>query len=198
MQLTSFEKMVMSSPVRAWMMNNVEAPMLFRGFVPGQFKRVLELGCGPGIGTLRILRSLEPRELVATDFDAGMIPRAKAYVGRKWSQGGVVFQQADATRLPFASGEFDAVVAFGVLHHIHEYQKAVREVARVLKNDGAFLLEEVTKDAHFWPISKLMVPAVLLRDSDVLDVLKESGFSVSWKGRYLKAFLLLDGRKQSA
>jgi ubiquinone/menaquinone biosynthesis C-methylase UbiE len=197
MQLTSFEKMIMSSPFRAWMMNNVEAPMLFRGFAPGQFKRVLELGCGPGIGTLRILRSLEPRELVATDFDPGMLPRAKKYVGRKWPRGGVTFQQADATRLPFANGEFDAVVAFGVLHHIHQYRDAVREVARVLKSGGTFLLEEVTKDAHFWPINKLMVPAVLLEDSDVLNALKESGFSVKWKGRYLKAFLLLDGRKSA-
>jgi ubiquinone/menaquinone biosynthesis C-methylase UbiE len=195
MQLTSFEKMVMRSFVRTWMMNHVEAPMLFRDVAPGQFKRVLELGCGHGIGTLRILRSLRPKELVATDFDPDMIPRAKKYIARKWRHGGVVFQQADATRLPFATGEFDAVVAFGVLHHIHEYPKAVREVARVLKSGGSFLLEEVTKHAHFWPINKLMVPAVLLEDSDVLNVLKEGGFSVSWKGRYLKAFLLLDGRK---
>jgi ubiquinone/menaquinone biosynthesis C-methylase UbiE len=195
MKLSSFEKIVMRSFGRRLMMNHVEAPMLFRGLSRGQFHRVLELGCGTGIGTIQILRHLEPVELIATDFDEDMLQRARRYVGQRWTKGGVTFQQADATRLPFADEEFDAVIAFGVLHHIRDYRRAVQEIARVLRSGGAFLLEEVTREAHFWPIGRLMPPAVLLEDKDVLVSLEGSGFSVSWKGRYLRAFLLLDCRK---
>jgi len=195
MKLTSFEKIVMRSLGRKLMMKHVEAPKLFNGLSKGQFKRVLELGCGAGIGTIHILRSLEPAELVATDYDEDMLPHARRFVDHNWRRPGVTFQRVDATHLPFADNEFDAVIAFGVLHHIHEYRKAVGEIARVLKNGGAFLLEEVTREAHFWPISRLMVPAVLLEDKDVIEVLEANRFSVSWKGRYLRAFLLLDCRK---
>jgi ubiquinone/menaquinone biosynthesis C-methylase UbiE len=195
MTLTSFEKFIMRSFGRRWMMRHVEAPMLFRDLERQQFGRILELGCGAGIGTLQILRCLEPAELVATDYDEKMLSRAQHYVKRKWAGGGVTFRQADATRLPFADGQFDAVVAFGVLHHIEDYRKAVSEISRVLKSGGVFLLEEVTREAHFWPISRLMVPAVLLEDKDVIEVLETNRFSVSWKGRYLRAFLLLDCRK---
>jgi ubiquinone/menaquinone biosynthesis C-methylase UbiE len=187
--------MVMRSFGRRLMMNHVEAPTLFRDVSKGQFPRVLELGCGWGIGTTQILRRLEPSELIATDYDAEMLPHAKRYVERQWSRGGVTFQQADATNLPFADEQFDAVVAFGVLHHIRDYRQAVDQIARVLKTGGVFLLEEVTRQAHFWPLGRLMPAAVLLDDSDVIDALKGSGFSVNWKGRYLRAFLLLDCKK---
>ena len=195
MKLSSFEKLVMRSFGRRLMMNHVEAPMLFRGLSKGQFPRILELGCGTGIGTIQILRCLEPAELIATDYDEEMLGRARRYVARKWPSAGVTLRQADATNLPFADGQFDAVIAFGVLHHIRDYAKAVREISRVLKADGVFLLEEVTRDAHFWPIGRLMPAAVLLEDKDVIKVLKESGFSVSWKGRYLRAFMLLGCQK---
>jgi ubiquinone/menaquinone biosynthesis C-methylase UbiE len=195
MKLTSFEKIIMRSFGRRLMMNHVEAPMLFRDLSKRQFGRILELGCGAGIGTVQILRCLEPAELVATDYDEDMLPRAQRYVAGKWPRSGVTFRQADATHLPFADEQFDAVIAFGVLHHIRDYRKAVREIARVLKGGGTFLLEEVTREAHFWPIGRLMVPAVLLEDKDVIEVLEANRFSVNWKGRYLKAFLLLDCRK---
>jgi ubiquinone/menaquinone biosynthesis C-methylase UbiE len=195
MKLSSFEKMVMRSFGRRLMMNHIEGPTLFRDIAKGQFPRVLELGCGWGIGTIQILRSLGPSELVATDYDADMLPRAKQYVERRWSRGGVTFGQADATKLPFADEQFDAVVAFGVLHHIRDYRQAIDEIARVVKKGGAFLLEEVTRRAHFWPIGRLMPAAVLLDDRDVIAALKGSGFTVTWKGRYLGAFLLLDCKK---
>jgi ubiquinone/menaquinone biosynthesis C-methylase UbiE len=49
---------------------------------------------------------------------------------------------ADAARLPFAAGSFDAVVGFGFLHHVPHWQRALAEVARVLRPGGSYFIEE--------------------------------------------------------
>ena len=54
----------------------------------------------------------------------------------------VSLQQADATQLPFADASFDNVVMWGVLMHIPEAEKALDQVARVLKPGGKFVLAE--------------------------------------------------------
>ncbi|MGH7436675.1 MAG: class I SAM-dependent methyltransferase, partial [Polyangiaceae bacterium] len=42
--------------------------------------------------------------------------------------------------LPYESGHFDLVVSYSVFEHLHEYRKALAEVARVLEPGGHFLL----------------------------------------------------------
>ena len=48
----------------------------------------------------------------------------------------VDLHESDATRLPFADNTIDCVYSFGVLHHIPEIDKVVREIYRVLKPRG--------------------------------------------------------------
>lgn len=43
-------------------------------------------------------------------------------------------------RFPFADGVFDAVVSFGLFEHLENPFHAAREVARVLKKDGLFIM----------------------------------------------------------
>lgn len=48
---------------------------------------------------------------------------------------------ADATQLPFADGSFSLIIANHILEHIPEDSKAIKEMWRVLKNDGVALLQ---------------------------------------------------------
>jgi len=41
--------------------------------------------------------------------------------------------EGDALALPFSDGEFDWVVATGVLHHIRQFKKATSEICRVAR-----------------------------------------------------------------
>jgi ubiquinone/menaquinone biosynthesis C-methylase UbiE len=51
----------------------------------------------------------------------------------------VEFQEADATRLPFSDGRFDAVVSFIMLHHVIDWERALGEAARVLRPGGTLV-----------------------------------------------------------
>ncbi len=106
--------------------------------------RVLETAAGTGIVTRR-LRDLLPAgaRLMATDLNAPMLEIARSRF-RPGEQ--VDFQPADATKLPFADGSFDAVVCqFGVMF-FPDKDGSYREIHRVLVPGGRYLFN--VWDAH--------------------------------------------------
>ena len=98
--------------------------------------RVLEIAAGTGVVTRRLASAL-PADvaIVATDLNRPMLDMA-AEVGTTRP---VEWREADAMQLPFADGEFDAVVCqFGVMF-FPDKAKAFSEARRVLKPGGTFL-----------------------------------------------------------
>jgi SAM-dependent methyltransferase len=98
---------------------------------------VLELACGTGILTRRLLDQLPPTaRLVATDLSPAMLDYAEGQVGQSDR---IRWQQADATALPFPDATFDVVACqFGVMF-FPDKLAAMREVRRVLRPGGSFL-----------------------------------------------------------
>jgi ubiquinone/menaquinone biosynthesis C-methylase UbiE len=103
---------------------------------------ILEIGCGRGAGASIIRKEFSPGSLCAMDLDFLMIRRAFHYLDPLELQE-ISFCVADALDLPYPDGTFDAVFGFGVLHHVPRWQGALGEVARVLKPEGIYLLEEL-------------------------------------------------------
>lgn len=54
---------------------------------------------------------------------------------------------ADITRLPFADHSFDIIICSEVMEHIHEEQKALAELKRILKPGGTLALSV----PRYWP-----------------------------------------------
>jgi SAM-dependent methyltransferase len=52
--------------------------------------------------------------------------------------------------MPFEAGSFDLIVCFNVLHHIPNVSMVIREMFRVLKQDGYVLLREPTHSMGDW------------------------------------------------
>jgi ubiquinone/menaquinone biosynthesis C-methylase UbiE len=103
---------------------------------------VLEAGCGRGAGAGLILRKFHPAVLQAMDLDIEMIRKARDYLSPE-SGKRISFYVGDVLRLPYKDEALDAVFGFGVLHHIPDWQRALLEIARVLKTGGTYFLEEI-------------------------------------------------------
>lgn len=104
-----------------------------------RFNSVLEIGCGEGQGTKNIIRVFKPDDIYAIDLDPKMIARATRRVSNKQ----VKFAVGDAANLSFAKdNSFDAVFDLAIIHHIPNWQTCLKEVYRVLKPGGLFLIQD--------------------------------------------------------
>lgn len=97
--------------------------------------RVLDLGCGPGGGS-RLLRARYRRaQVVGADLALPMLRLQRPGL-RWWRRAQRVC--ADAEALPFASAAFDLVYSNLMLQWCHPPERALAEVARVLRPGGLF------------------------------------------------------------
>jgi demethylmenaquinone methyltransferase/2-methoxy-6-polyprenyl-1,4-benzoquinol methylase len=100
-------------------------------------RRILDVCSGTGDLALELRRRWNC-EVTATDFAFQMLARAQA----KGRREGLRVQQADATRLPFRDGSFDAcTVAFG-LRNVADMDAGLREMARVVRPGGRVVVLE--------------------------------------------------------
>ena len=142
MILNELEFLLMNNPVRAFLQKHFEGPRL--AAMGGTMARgyALEIGCGRGVGTEIILDQFGARRVDAVDLDPRMIKRAQKRLAGRPARLWV----ADATRLEVDDSLYDAVFDFGIIHHILDWRKALREVWRVLKPGGHFYAEEALRD----------------------------------------------------
>lgn len=91
-----------------------------------------------GVGTGRIALPLVKRgyRFTGIDISEKMIGHFREKVG---DAPNLTLVQTDVTNLPVPDGSQDVVLAIHILHLVPEWQKALREVRRVLKSNGHFV-----------------------------------------------------------
>jgi SAM-dependent methyltransferase len=116
----------------------------------GSAGRVLDVGAGFGVYAC-LLRILGIPEVVALDYHAEKA-RVGARLVRYLGLDGVRVLQGDATAFSFPAGTFDAAIALASLSHIREPERALREVARVLRPGGRVYVFEDNNSTYpgYW------------------------------------------------
>jgi SAM-dependent methyltransferase len=103
---------------------------------------VLDIGCGAGVDTLIAAIMVGPEgRATGIDLIPEMLKRARTNL-EKASSMNVTLQKGSAEQLPFPDGTFDVAISNGVFNLIPDKAKALREVFRVLKSSGRFLLAD--------------------------------------------------------
>lgn len=111
-------------------------------------KTILEIGAG----TSKFLPLFEKEnELTALDISAVLLAQNKARAN---------LIVGDAENLPFLDESFDLIYLVGVLHHLENQKKALREIKRALKVKGKVFISEPTKwslNLPYYLIRKLAI-----------------------------------------
>ncbi|MBR0087775.1 MAG: class I SAM-dependent methyltransferase [Lachnospiraceae bacterium] len=98
--------------------------------------RVLEVGCGTAgmwVGHDDLITQCGL--LMLTDISEGMLSAARENIGERKN---TAYALADIQDIPFEDDSFDAVIANSMLYHVPDMECGMREVRRVLKNEGVF------------------------------------------------------------
>ncbi|HWE31212.1 MAG TPA: class I SAM-dependent methyltransferase [Polyangia bacterium] len=113
-------------------------------------ERLLEIGCGEGANLHHL------REAGALRFGVDYSGAKTAFARRATDAHTVT---ADATRLPFADGAFDALLIRDVLHHIGDIDRVLAEARRVLRRGGRLTLLEPNRASPFILMQAALIPA---------------------------------------
>ncbi|MDQ1085034.1 MULTISPECIES: demethylmenaquinone methyltransferase [Microbacterium] len=108
-----------------------------RAVAPKKGERILDLAAGTGTSSMAFVPS--GAHVVAADFSKGMIAEGRR---RHGNVPNLEFVQADATDLPFADGEFDAVTMSFGLRNVNDPRRALRELRRVTRPGGRIVVCE--------------------------------------------------------
>ena len=101
-------------------------------------KTVLELATGTGLIARHIVS--EADHIEATDASPEMIAQAR----RDNPSRKLHFSVQDMFDLPYADKSFDVVIVSNALHIVPEPEKALREIRRVLRDDGVLIAPTFT------------------------------------------------------
>src|SRR5687768_11922128 len=127
---------------------------LIEALQPRPGERVLEIGPGTGYYTFEMAGRLDGGQVDVFDIQQEMLD----HVMREANRRGVTNVRpalGDAQSLPYGDDSFDAVVLITVLGEIPDQDRALSEVARVLKPGGRLIVGELFGDPHMVTFGKL-------------------------------------------
>ena len=121
---------------------------------------LLDLGCGAGHASFVAADAV--RQVTAYDLSEKMLAVVdQAAKDRQLNNIATVHGAAE--KLPFADGTFDVVISRYSAHHWHDVALALREVKRVLKVGGKFILMDIASPGR--PVLDIFLQTIeVLRD----------------------------------
>lgn len=142
----------------------------------------LDVCCGTGDLALELAGRVSPGgRVIGCDFSEAMLDLAREKAARRGAAP-VRFEWADALRLPYDDGRFDAVtVGFG-LRNLSDLDAGLREMHRVLRPGGRLVILEITQPSRpplstfyrLWFDRAVPVLGALAGDPDAYSYLPES------------------------
>jgi ubiquinone/menaquinone biosynthesis C-methylase UbiE len=143
---------------------------------------VLDIGCGGG-QTVRSIAAMTPAGRVeGIDYAPASVAVTRETNGDLIASGRVTVRQGSVSALPFPDSSFDLITAVETHYYWPNLQSDLREVRRVLKPHGRFvIIAETFKGRHMdWlyrPVMRFLLRATYLSVDEHRAALTEAGFS---------------------
>lgn len=122
---------------------------------------LLDLGCGAGHASF--VAAGRVAQVTAYDLSSQMLEVVNAAAKEKGLHN-ITTRQGYAESLPFEDESFDVVISRYSAHHWHDVGRALREVKRVLKPGGIFIMMDIMAPGH--PVRDIWLQTIeALRDT---------------------------------
>lgn len=115
---------------------------------------VLEIGPGPGYFSLHVSRILVRGRLVLLDIQQEMLDRARKRLERKNIRN-VEYKLCSGDSLDLESNKFDRVFMVTVIGEIENKSSYLKEICRILKDDGILSISELAGDPDKLSVDEL-------------------------------------------
>ena len=108
---------------------------------------VLDVGCANGAHLARA--ATRCRSIVGFDYDLAQLPNAARAIRDGDLANARIFAWDITGAFPFPDGTFTAALFLDVIEHIHPRVAVLREIARVLRDDGRLLVSGPNRDTRW-------------------------------------------------
>ncbi len=159
---------------------------------------VLDCGCGGGANLCKLLKRYPNGTVTGIDYSSVSVEKSKKLNAKTISEGRCCVLEASVAVLPFEDNKFDVVTAFETVYFWPGLVDCFREVYRVTKTGGIFLIcNEATGDTDKndkW--TQLIDGMTIYRDAQLKTALREAGFTNIQIHKNKKDWLCVTGQKQ--
>lgn len=141
--------------------------------------RLLDVGCGTGEFILKLREQRNDLSIYGMDISDEMINVAKQ---KSRLDNGLDFKIGDVENMPYEDNYFDYITCSHSFHHYPNKRKAVREMHRVLKNNGKVMIIDGYKDRLLgkfifdFVVKRHEADAHHLHSSQFLRIMAKAGF----------------------
>ena len=140
--------------------------------------KVLDCGCGGGANIKRLLKKCPQGIVKGVDYSTVSVEKARRLNQTAIQKGRCVVWQGSVAEMIFAKNWFDAVTAFETVYFWLDLPQCFREVWRVLKPGGTFLIcNEANGDTdknETW--TRIIGGMTIYRDTELRAYLEQAGF----------------------
>lgn len=121
-------------------------------------KTVVDFGCGAGENS--VLLATRHAQVIGVDISPDQLKRAEERMTLHGFQSGYEFRAVSCFETGLADHSIDGVLAIAILHHlVFDLDRAAREISRILKPGGFFILKEPVRDNSLARLFRRSVPA---------------------------------------
>lgn len=133
---------------------------------------ILDIGCGEGITLNKIINKFPQKKVLGIDYLIENVEICKKY--------NLPVERGDVYNLEFADESIDCCLLIEVIEHLTDYAKALKEIYRVLRNEG-ILIVLFPNDRNF-KIARILT-------GKFKEAFYDAGHVKQWKPRLMKNVL---------
>ncbi len=141
---------------------------------------ILDIGCGGGVNVERFLK-MTNQKVYGLDYSEVSVEKSTKLNKNAIDEGRCEIIQGSVSELPFEDKSFDIVTAFETVYFWPDFVNDLKEVNRVLNDDGIiFICNEVSTDENFSQEKKdlsYLLEMKIYSDDEFENALNEAGFS---------------------